>query len=83
VKGIGGPRARKEDMSGDPRRIRKEHDIMLSSFLIWPFIVIFTYASPIEIDFLPRIIISFIIIYGVLFVNNKINKRIASNMSKV
>ena len=70
-------------MSGDPRRIKKENDIMLSAFLILPFIVIFTYASPIEIDFLPRLIISFIIIYGILFVNNKLNERIASNKTKV
>ena len=77
--GVGRPSARKEDMSGDPRKIKEKHDIMLSTFIIWPFIILFTYLSPMEINFLPRVIISFIIIYGVLFVKEKINERTTSN----
>ena len=72
--GVGRPSARREDMSGDPRK-KDEKDILLTTVIILPFAILFTYLTPMEIDFFPRMIICFIPIYGVLLVNKLIKKR--------
>ena len=43
--GVGRPSARREDMSGDPRRNKEEKDVALTAFIILPFAILFTYLK--------------------------------------
>ena len=68
--------ARKEDMSGDLRRIKKEDDVMLATILLCPVVIIFTYGiMPSNIHFILRVIISFFLLYGGLSVMLKLRKQ--------
>jgi len=66
------PTARPEDMSGDVRKIRKEKDVLLSTFIVWPVAVIFTYLIPLDMNLLLRGVITFFLLYSIFFVNKKI-----------